>query len=88
MYENKRALGIIMGISVIVLVVFFIFIRQQTGITDGEFLRSMIPHHSGAILMCEQASIQDSEIKALCENIVASQQSEINQMTAILDRLE
>jgi uncharacterized protein (DUF305 family) len=88
MYENKRLIRIIMGISIIVLIVFFIFIRQQTGITDGEFLRSMIPHHAGAILMCEQAPIQDSEIKALCETIITSQQSEINQMKAILDRLE
>lgn len=88
MYDNKQAVRIIMGVSVVVLVVFFIFIRQQNGITDREFLRSMIPHHAGAILMCEKASIQDSEIQALCENIIVSQQSEIDQMKAILDRLE
>ncbi|MCC6804008.1 MAG: DUF305 domain-containing protein [Anaerolineae bacterium] len=87
MYENKRALWVIFGSSVIVLVAFFIFIRQQTGITDREFLRSMIPHHAGAILMCEQAPIQDSEIRTLCESIIASQQSEIDQMKTILDRL-
>jgi uncharacterized protein (DUF305 family) len=88
MYENKRAVRIIMGVSVIVLIVFFIFIRQQTAINDREFLRSMIPHHAGAILMCKEASIQDSEIKTLCESIISSQQSEIEQMKAILDRLK
>ena len=88
MYDNKQAVRIIMGVSVVVFVVFFIFIRQQNGITDREFLRSMIPHHAGAILMCEKASIQDSEIQALCENIIVSQQSEIDQMKAMLDRLE
>lgn len=46
----------------------------------------MIPHHSGAILMCEQASITDPEIVALCQQIVASQQKEIAQMEAILGR--
>lgn len=88
MYGNKRALRIIMGVSVVVFVACFIFIRQQTGITDGEFIRSMIPHHSGAILMCEQAPIADSELRALCDEIIVAQQQEIDQMKAILDRVE
>jgi uncharacterized protein (DUF305 family) len=61
---------------------------QQTAISDRQFLRSMIPHHSGAILMCEHASIQDREIQELCETIISSQQEEIDQMEAILQRLE
>ena len=48
----------------------------------------MIPHHAGAILMCEQAPLQDSEIKALCKNIVSGQQSEIDQMKAKLEALQ
>jgi len=40
----------------------------------------MIPHHGGALLMCREASISDPEIKALCESIKLSQQSEIEQM--------
>ena len=48
----------------------------------------MIPHHAGAILMCENANIQDPEIKKLCEEIVASQQREIAQMKAKLIELE
>jgi uncharacterized protein (DUF305 family) len=47
----------------------------------------MIPHHSGAILMCEEASIDDPEIVALCGQIISSQQAEIEQMEAILKRL-
>lgn len=88
MYENKRAIRIIMGVSVVVFVACFVFIRQQTGITDGEFIRSMIPHHSGAILMCEQASISDSELRALCDEVIVAQQQEIDQMKVILDRVE
>jgi uncharacterized protein (DUF305 family) len=48
----------------------------------------MIPHHAGAILMCEQASLYDAEIKDLCGRIINSQQEEIDQMKAILQRLE
>ncbi len=56
---------------------------MQAGIGDKEFLRSMIPHHSGAILMCEQATLTDPEIKALCRGIVDGQRQEIAQMEAI-----
>lgn len=62
-------------------------IRQQTAVSDRQFLRSMIPHHAGAILMCTKASLRDAEIKSLCENIVSGQQSEIDQMTAKLREL-
>ena len=48
----------------------------------------MIPHHAGAILMCEQAAIEDAEIKDLCGAIVSSQQAEIDQMKAKLSELE
>ena len=88
MYPDKRRNMLIIAISIIALLSFFLLIRQQTVINDNQFLRSMIPHHGGAILMCEQAPIQDAEIQALCGNIISSQQSEIDQMKAILDRLQ
>ncbi|MCA0455364.1 MAG: DUF305 domain-containing protein [Chloroflexi bacterium] len=55
---------------------------------DRELVRSMIPHHTGAILMCEQTSLDDTEIIVLCETLIDSQEAEIAQMKAILDRLE
>jgi uncharacterized protein (DUF305 family) len=87
MYQDKRRNAIIIAVSVIAGIVFFMFIREQTAITDRQFLRSMIPHHAGAILMCEHASIQDAEIKELCQNIISSQQAEIDQMKAKLNDL-
>lgn len=53
-----------------------------------QFLRSMVPHHSSAILMCEESDIEDPEIVSLCEDIVAAQEREITQMQQILDRYE
>lgn len=88
MYPDKRLNVVILLVSLITLVGFFLFIRQQTAIGDNQFLRAMIPHHSGAILMCEQSSLQDPEIQALCDSIVLSQQGEIDQMKAILQRLD
>lgn len=87
MYENKNLNVLIIIVSILAGVTFFTGIRQQTAIGDEQFLKSMIPHHAGAILMCNEAPIQDAEIKSLCENIVSGQQSEIDQMKAILPRL-
>ena len=87
MYPDKRRNALIIAASVLIGLVFYVFIRQQTAITDRQFLRSMIPHYAGAILMCEQAKLRDPEIKDLCQSIIKGQQSEIDQMNAILDRL-
>lgn len=88
MYKDRRANTAIAVVSVIAFAVFWLGIRQQLAIADEQFLKSMIPHHAGAILMCGQAPVQDEEIKSLCRNIIHSQQSEIDQMKAILSRLE
>ena len=87
MYPDKRLnVGIIVA-GFAVLAAFWIMIRQQTAVSDRQFLRSMIPHHASAILMCTKAPIRDAEIKRLCENIVSGQQAEIDQMTAKLKQL-
>ena len=88
MYPDKRRNIMIITGSVIAALVFFLLIRQQTAISDKQFLRSMIPHHAGAILMCEQAPVNDPQIKELCETIRSSQQAEIDQMKAKLMELE
>ncbi|MGH6609875.1 MAG: DUF305 domain-containing protein, partial [Burkholderiaceae bacterium] len=63
MYENRTANIAIVLVSLIALVGFWVGIRQQVAVGDEQLVKSMIPHHAGAILMCEQASLQDNEIK-------------------------
>ena len=86
MYENKRLNAIIGTVSLLAAVAFFVLIRQQAGVTDRQFLRSMIPHHAGAILMCGKAPLQSPEIKELCKGIISSQESEIKKMKSMLER--
>ena len=88
MYQDKRRNALIIVGSILAALVFFLLIRQQTAISDKQFLRSMIPHHASAILMCEHASIEDPEIIELCGNIISGQQAEIDQMKAKLLELE
>ncbi|MFX1705692.1 DUF305 domain-containing protein [Chitinophaga sp. CC14] len=87
MYMNKNLNTLIISISGVALVLFFVLIRQQAAVADKQFLKSMIPHHAAAILMAKQASITDPEIKELCKTIITSQQAEINQMKAKLKEL-
>ncbi|MBN9789487.1 DUF305 domain-containing protein [Pseudonocardia sp. TMWB2A] len=86
MFPSRAVNGALIAVSLIVFFGSFILIRTQTTIGDTQFLRSMIPHHSGAVLMCEQAKLTDPEITSLCTNIIRSQREEIAQMEAILGR--
>lgn len=86
MFPSKAANNALLVGAGVVFLGAFGLIRTQTTIGDIEFLRSMIPHHSGAILMCRQAKLGDPEIIALCERIKQSQAEEIDQMKAILAR--
>lgn len=49
---------------------------------DRAFIDAMIPHHEGAIMMARQAQqrAQHPELKKLADDIVKTQQSEIDQM--------
>lgn len=88
MYKNpKMNTMLYVGFGLLFVSSFFMA-RTQTAVGDEQFLRSMIPHHSSAILMCEQSSITDPEIVSLCEDIVAAQEKEIAQMQDILARYD
>ena len=84
MYKDKKLNLLLIVGSFVAGIGFFLLIRQQASISDRQFLRSMIPHHSGAILMCNEASLQDQRVRELCKTIVTGQQLEIEQMRTIL----
>jgi hypothetical protein len=85
MYPNK-SWNIAIGLITIVLgSMCFIFIRQQVGVGDISFLRSMIPHHASALLMCEHAELEDPGLVELCQNILTGQQAEIEFMKTKLE---
>jgi uncharacterized protein (DUF305 family) len=87
MYPDRRKNIAVAAVGVLALAGFWFMIREQTAVGDRQFIRSMIPHHSGAILMCNEASIADPELQKLCREIVIAQQREIDQMNAIRQRL-
>lgn len=84
MYPNKKLNFLLVIFSLAIGMVLIIFIRKQTAIHDKEFLKSMIPHHAAALLMCKKAQLHDPELKDLCNNISKTQLAEINFMKAKL----
>jgi len=88
MYKTALIRNIFIGIGIIATIMLVLFTRYQVAIDDKDFLRSMIPHHSGAILMCSNPKLSDPEIKKLCGEIIESQQREIDEMNAIKTRLD
>ncbi|MEK7511041.1 MAG: DUF305 domain-containing protein [Patescibacteria group bacterium] len=88
MYPNKKWNLVLIAFGILLLATSYLFIREQTAIGDEQFLRSMIPHHAGAILMCEKADLTDPQIHELCANILSGQQAEIDWMKAKLESIE
>ena len=86
MYPNRRLNLALYAVFVVVFAFSLYAMRQQVAVDDRQFLRSMIPHHSGAILMCERADLSDAAITSLCAGIVRGQAEEIAQMKAMLAR--
>ena len=86
MYADRRLNFVLYAAFALIFALSLWGMRAQALVGDRQFLRSMIPHHSGAVLMCGRAKVQDPEIVALCGRIIKSQKQEIDQMKAILDR--
>lgn len=88
MYPNKKFNAMLMGLGVVLLLFFWFGIRKQTAVGDVQFLKSMIPHHAGAILMVEESSLQDPEIRKLADDIIKAQHQEIEFMKKKIEELE
>jgi len=88
MYPDKKLNWAIIVSSLLVLLICWFGIRDQLAVNDKSFLRAMIPHHAAAILMCQQASLSDLQIKKLCGDIISSQSKEIAQMKEMLTRAQ
>lgn len=88
MYRNKMFNGSIVVGSIALFIAALILLRTQTPVTDVQYMKAMIPHHSSAILTSQEATISDPEVKELAKKIIRSQEEEIAQMKDILGRMD
>lgn len=89
MYINKNKNIAIVLVSIVLFVGALGLVRdQKSTVGDVLWMKAMIPHHSIAILTSERADIQDPEVKKLAEDIIKAQKKEIDEMKAMIKRLE
>lgn len=88
MYENKSLNLVIIIASIMVFAGALFFLRNQTFIADVQYMKAMIPHHSSAIMVSQQATLKDPELRKLAEGIIKSQEKEIAEMKAMLERID
>ena len=72
------------------LVIFIYLYRTQSYIYDKDYLNEMIEHHSMALLTSNEILQKTSSerVKRLAENIIFTQQAEIEYMTKLLNILD
>ena len=88
MYPNKNInIGIII-VAIVVFIVTLLGLRTQTPISDVQYMKAMIPHHSSAILVSKNANLKDPEVRKLAEQIIQSQEKEIAEMNTLIEKLE
>lgn len=88
MYPNKKTNTRIVVGAIVLFIVTLTALRTQTPISDVQYMKAMIPHHSSAIMTSKHANIKDPEVRKLADSIIASQQREIQQMETILNRMK
>lgn len=88
MYANRRAnMGIFVGSAVIFATSLWL-VRSQATVEDVSWVKTMIPHHSIAILTSERAHISDPRVRSLADEIIEAQRKEITWMKALIEDLE
>ena len=71
--------------SLIIFVFALTALRSQSSISDKQYMKAMIPHHSSAILTSKNANIKDPLVRKLADSIIESQELEIAEMKRLLD---
>lgn len=87
MYARKKINLIVAAASLSAFTFALTGLRSQAFISDAQYIKAMIPHHSSAIMTSKNANIKDPELRRLSDSIIKSQEREIRQMKKILDRL-
>lgn len=87
MYPDKKTNTAIIAGSTLLFIIVLAALRTQTPISDEQYMKAMIPHHSSAIMVSKHASLKDPEVKKLSEQIIRSQEKEIAEMEDMLKRL-
>lgn len=88
MYRNRRInIAIFLGAAALFGLSLWL-VRSQATVQDESYMKSMIPHHSIAILTSERSEISDYRVCELAEKIMTAQRREIEEMEWLIDDIE
>lgn len=88
MYPNKKINRLIIASGIGVFAIVLVALRTQTPISDVQYMKAMIPHHSSAIMVSKNADLKDPQVLELAKQIIESQKREISEMKQHIARLE
>lgn len=88
MYPNLKVNAFILLFAATTFGGILFLLRTQAFVTDIQYMKAMIPHHSSAIMTSKNVDFKDPEVKKLAEDIIAAQEKEIKQMNEMINRLE
>ena len=85
MYEGTGTKVAVLVVATLAGISLLVMNRDQTLISDVNFMKSMIPHHSIAINNARKASISDPRVRKLADGIIQSQVREIAEMKILIE---
>lgn len=88
MYPNRKIKLAIIAFAVVSFFGTLFLLRTQTPISDVQWMKAMIPHHSSAIMTSSAVNFKDAEVQKLANDIIIAQEKEIKQMKEMINRLE
>ncbi|MEX0662936.1 MAG: DUF305 domain-containing protein [Balneolaceae bacterium] len=88
MYENTTInISIFIGAGLLLLLSIGL-VRSQVTVSDVNYMKGMIPHHSIAILTSERAEIKDQRVRELADKIIQAQVKEIREMEWLIEDIK
>ena len=88
MYTYRKKNLVIAAVAFLVFFATLGLLRTQTLIDDEAYMDAMIPHHSSAITVSQEAEIKDPALKKLTEETIKAQEKEIAQINRIPERVK
>jgi hypothetical protein len=88
MYKTRWVNWTIYAASSVLILLGLFLVRSQVTIQDVSWMKSMIPHHSIAVLTSERAELSDPRVVKLSHEIIAAQEKEIAEMAYLIRELK
>ncbi|MCO5733407.1 DUF305 domain-containing protein [Rhizobium sp. SSA_523] len=88
MYKSKIANFAIIATALMAYSTFSWLVRSQATVSDADYMKAMIPHHSIAVLTSTGADSKDPRVRDLANRIIQAQVEEFAETKRLINSLE